>query len=393
MTSRDVLLDVIEGAIDEISKETIHPRETFAEIEKSLLMEEVTVIEGVRRCGKTFILFQLQKANSGIYINFEDERLYGFRIEDFEKLLDIALEKKSKLLLMDEIQHVRGWEKFAHRIHRKMKIVVTGSNSHLLSSDFSTALTGRTKSFKLRPLSFTEFNSFRGLKPSREGLRDYLTVGGFPRIVLTDDSSLSKEYLNRIIYRDILPKENLKHPEALKGIALFLLSNVGKEFSYRSLKTVSGIKHEGTVKEYLGMLKDAFLLEVLHKYSPSIVKQATYGKKVYATDQSFISLGRRVGSDHGRVLENVVYLHLSRDNDLFFLKNGKEVDFLVCQNLKPKRIVNVSYDLQDDNTRKREFSSLKYFQERMKLPAELVSYYPAKIGGNITLRSAHRYLS
>ncbi|MDG6220766.1 MAG: ATP-binding protein, partial [Candidatus Thermoplasmatota archaeon] len=335
----------------------------------------------------------LMKKHGGVYVNFEDERLYNFSLEDFDKLYDMALATKSKKLYLDEVQAVEGWEKFAHRAHRKVKLFVTGSNSKLLSSDYSSSLVGRTKSFTVMPLSYGEFLRFRGSKPGKNSVMDYMDLGGFPRIALTGDVSLAGEYLDRIIYRDIIGKERVLHPEAIKTLALYLLSNVGNEFSYRSLRSVCGVKHENTVKEYLRLLREAFLVETVNKYHSSLKAQESYGKKIYAVDPALMRLGKRFDGDRGRMLENIIYLHLKRlFGDVYFGKNGKEVDFIICKGLKPMKVFNVTYQADAEETFEREMSSLEYFMDLLGVPGEIVSVYPGKTTGGAEFRLAHRFL-
>jgi len=390
MTSRDVLLDAISYWDDLISQEKVIHRNLTEKIEKTLDMEEITVVTGVRRAGKTYILYELCRRHGGLYINFEDERLYDFDIEDFEKITSIAEEKKTKIIYMDEVQEVRGWERFAHRAHKKYKIFVTGSNSRLMRSEYSTALVGRTITFRVSPLLYPEFLRFRKLKVERSSFEEYLRHGGFPRVVLTGNTDLIKDYFDRIIYRDIVGRERVKYPEALRTMAVYLLSNAGKEFSYRSLKEITGIKHEVTVKKYLSHLENAFLLDTVRKYSPSLKIQESYVKKVYASDTGFLNLGRRASKDLGRILENAVYLHLRDRYDVFFGKNRREVDFLLCENLKPLKIVNVTYEVNDRITLKREITGLKHFMNEYGVPGEFVSMYPFK-ADNIPVRLAHRF--
>ena len=120
MTSKDVIQDVVEYWAEEIRSETVHPRNLTPQLVESIETEEVTVVQGVRRSGKTFMLYGLLKEHGGTYVNFEDERLIGFSVEDLDKLFDIALEGDRKILYLDEVQEVPGWEKFAHRVHRRM---------------------------------------------------------------------------------------------------------------------------------------------------------------------------------------------------------------------------------------------------------------------------------
>jgi predicted AAA+ superfamily ATPase len=394
MTSKDVIQDVVDYWAEEIRTETVHRRNLTPQLVESIAKEEVTVVQGVRRSGKTFMLYGLVREHGGTYVNFEDERLIGFNVEDLDKLLDIAMDGDQKVLYLDEVQEVSGWEKFAHRVHRRMKIFVTGSNSRLLTSDYSRGLVGRTKSFHSHPLRYNEFLEFTGAGNKRDSFLKYMEIGGFPRIVLTGDSSLANEYLDRIIYRDIVGRNDIRHPEALRTIASFLLSNVGKEFSYRTLREVSGLGHESTARDYVAHLESGFLLQVINAYSGSLKKQATYGKKVYAVDPAFISLGKRWDDDEGRVLENIVFNHLVDQGDLFYLKENGETDFLVCEGLRPVRAVGVTFEAPEEATVLREARALTAATKAHGVPAELVSVYPVKgLPEGIENRLAHRYLT
>jgi len=394
MTSRDVLIDVIEYWDDMIKNEKIQTRDIFEEVARSADMEEVTVVKGVRRAGKTFILYWLKETYGGVYLNFEDERLKDMTVGDLDKVMDVLNGRGSKFLFLDEVQALPGWEKFAHRTLRKTKIFVTGSNSKLLTSSYSKALTGRTKSFDVYPLSYPEFLRFKDLSQTTSSLLEYLNTGGFPRIVITQDMELAREYFDRIIYRDVASNSGITDVDALRSIALYLLSNVGKEFSFRSLRSISGLKHEETIKKYIHALKDAYLLDTLSRFHPSLTVQETYGKKVYGIDPAFITLGKRKDSDLGRVLENVVYLHLKRNEpDLFYARNSHELDFLVCKGLDPVKGVSVCLEASDPITSKREISQLEYFKKRLDIPIEVISLDPISVPEGIEQRSAHRYLS
>ena len=333
------------------------------------------------------------------YLNFiasheVDARIGALGNTKLHMRFDIAMEADRRILYLDEVQEVPGWEKFAHRVHRRMKVFVTGSNSRLLASDFSKGLVGRTRSFRAHPLLYNEFLEFRGKRNSRKAFLEHMKTGGFPRIVLTGDVRLAGEYLDRIIYRDIVGRNDIRHPEALRSIASFLLSNVGKEFSYRTLRNVSDLGHESTARDYVAHLESGFLLRVINAYSGSLRKQATYGKKVYAVDPAFISLGKRWDDDEGRVRENVVFNHLVDQGDLYYLKENGETDFLLCEGLRPVRAVNVAFEAPEDATVRREVRGLASAMERYDVPAELVSVYPVKgLPEGIENRLAHRYLA
>ncbi len=392
MVSKDVLQDIVEGSLEFIEGGEVLHRDMVPVIEASLEMEEVTVITGVRRSGKTYVTFELLRRNGGIYLNFEDERLIGFEPADFAKVTDIADGIGTRIMVLDEVQEVVGWEKFAHRAQGRYKIIVTGSNSRLLSGDYSKALTGRTKGYRVHPLSYSEFLRFRNARAGRRTLIDLMETGGFPRVVLTGDRSLAREYLDRTIYRDVVGRARIDRPEALHQIAMYLLSNVGKEFSYTALMDMCGIGNAGTVRKYVELLEEAYLIETLKRYSPSLRRQEGYLKKVYAVDVSFAALGKRVTEDAGRLFENVALNHLGRKGDVFYLKNAREADFIVCDGLKPLRIVNVAYDVPGKETLDREVDSLRYFGRKYDVPLQLVTLFPAKVPGDIDHRLGHRFL-
>ena len=391
MVSRDVIEDVVSGWREDIAKETVIERDLLPSLLESLSMEEVTVLTGVRRSGKTFMMYALQRQRGGVYINFEDERLTGFQLEDFEKLMDITEAGGTNILYLDEVQEAPGWEKFAHRAHRKMKLVVSGSNSSLLSADFSKALVGRTKTFVSRPLDYVEYLGFKGAAPGRATFLEFMKMGGFPRVVLTGDLALAREYLDRIVYRDITAKNDIRNPKAIMDLAMYLLSNVGKQFSYRSLKDVTGLKHDATVKQYMDYLEGAFLIKTIKRYSGSMKVQETYPKKVYAVDPAFIGLGKRLDDDRGLVLENIIFNHLATKWDVYFAKNGADVDFLLCKGTRQVEAVNVTFEVSGKDALDRELKGLLRMAEQLGIKARLVSVYPVsglpdEVEGNLVYR-------
>ena len=394
MVSERIIEEVIDSWHDRIMKEKVIERDLSKALVNSLTYEEVTVITGIRRSGKTYMMYDLLQKHGGTYVNFEDDQLRGFQIEDFEKLLDIVIQRGQKILYLDEVQEAPGWEKFAHRAHTQVKMVVTGSNSRLLSSDFSSALVGRTMTFVSKPLNYNEFLRFRDERPNKISLLEYMKLGGFPRIALTGNTALAKEYLDRIIYYDVLRYSTLRNSKVLMDLALYLLSNIGKEFSYRSLKDVTGLKHDMTVKKYLDLLEKVFLFTTIKRYSGSLRKQHTYPKKVYAVDPALIVLGKRLDDDRGLVLENIIFNHLASSWDVYYCKNGGDVDFLLCQGTRPKEAVNVTFEVVDKNGLERETKSLLKIAKDHDVKARLVSVYSVKgLPDSIEGNFAHRYLS
>ncbi len=391
MLSISYLEDVIQHQNELLRSSSFINRRVVEEVEKTLKMEEISVLIGARRSGKTSIMgLILQKRQDSLFVNLEDERLYDFSVEDFDKLMFIARKNNARILMLDEVQNVKGWEKFAHRAHKEIKIVVSGSNSSLLNTEFSTVLTGRTKTIKVSPLDFTEFSIFRNEKPSKELLLEYMKYGGFPRVVLSKDPSILNEYLNAIIYRDVVARSSIKNPETLKDLAIYLLSNIGKEFSYRKLGRVFDL-NEKTVKEYIHLLEEVFLLSNLKKFDFSLKKQERHNKKVYSVDIGMANVAPRI-EDKGRIFENVIFNHLNIywNERIFFYKNKREVDFLLCKGLNPQYAINSVFEVEKKETLNREVEGIKEAENKFKIKGYLISFYPSK---NIETLDSIRFLT
>jgi len=391
MFSTDILRDIIEEWDGFIAEERFIPRDLLPELEGTLDMEEVTVVQGVRRAGKTFLLFGMKQTHGGLYLNLEDDRLMGLSVADMDVLVDVLEEREESILYLDEVQVLDGWERFVRRIHRRFKVFITGSNSALLTSEYATALVGRTISFTARPLDYREFLRFRNERASRASLGRFMNMGGFPRVVLTDRTDLIPEMVDTIIYRDIIPRMNPRHPDGLRSIAHFLLSHIGREFSYRSLREISNIAHESTIREYVAALRSAFLLDIITRYSPSLRKQAGYSKKVYAVDPGFALLGSRMDRDAGAILENIVYHHLGKVGDVSYSKNGYETDFVVCEGTRPVLAVSVTHSIPKRSTYDRERKAVLRSGEDLGVPSILVTYENVTME-DVEVRLAHRFL-
>lgn len=199
---------------------------------------EIVVITGIRRCGKSSLLKIIsQKLNTKfIYINFDDIRLADFEINNFEDIEEISFEILGTTEIsyfLDEVQNVSSWEKWVNNLYfKKIKVFATGSNSNLLSSEISTFLTGRNKVIRLYPFSFKEFLKFKNLEGRYETTNDKLTlikffneyfeIGGFPLIIKNDDLELSKQYFGDILNKDVINRYRIKKVKELNDLVLYL---------------------------------------------------------------------------------------------------------------------------------------------------------------------------
>lgn len=301
----------------------------------------VLVIQGVRRCGKSTLLSQLPKhygfpISQCYFCNFEDPRLLdSLNHKLLSQIVSIAraeiAEDQPCYFFLDEIQNVKNWEKWLHaQLERPKKnyFVLTGSNSSLLSGEFSTSLTGRHLTLELFPFSFSEFK----LLTTKETLEDYLQLGGFPRpLTFSHPFQLLQEYFNDIILRDVVQRLRARSPESIKQVVKMAFDSCGSELSYRKIAAVSGLSVD-TVKSYLEACEQAYLLFACPFFSFSEKKRQSKQKKYYPIDPGLRhAVTNTSNRDFGKSLELLMYLYLKRKHDQVYYwqeTHKGEVDFV-----------------------------------------------------------------
>jgi predicted AAA+ superfamily ATPase len=312
------------------------------------------IVSGIRRCGKSTLLFQLlkEKYADAVYLNFEDPRLYEFDRKDFTRLDKVIAATGSKVLLFDEIQIIPEWERYVRqKLDEGYKLVITGSNASLLSRELGTKLTGRHITKELFPFSYREFNSFKQLKPSSDSLLKYLQTGGFPEYVKQGIDEILNYVFEDILIRDIAVRHGIRDVKTLQRLALYLISNVGNLITANRLRTLFEVGSTNTITEYLSYLEDSYLLHLVPKFSYSLRKQMVNPRKVYAIDTGMISVNSgSFTDDDGRKLENLVYLHLRRKySEIYYFSEKGECDFVVFANNVAVEVIQVCFDLNADN--------------------------------------------
>lgn len=340
--------------------------------------DNVLVISGVRRCGKSTLLQALRAKNKeqDYYLNFDDERLIHFNVEDFQLLLELFGERygKQTTFYFDEIQNIKGWERFVRRLHDYgHKVYVTGSNASMLSKELGTHLTGRYQQVELYPFSFLEFLEFKTIDPNtldyfqtddkarlKASFNDYFQRGGFPAYLKSNHSEYLKSLYESILYRDVMVRNGITNEQELLELMFFVTSNTSKLISYNSLSKVIGVKNATTVKQYLGFLQDAYMLSLVPKYDVSVKKQLHNPKKVYGIDLGLMrQLSFQHSEDQGRLLENLVFLELKRQSKTVFYHHHKfECDFVIKEKNKIVQAIQVCWSLNDPKTRQREINGL-----------------------------------
>lgn len=318
------------------------------------LSSHALIVSGIRRCGKSTLLFQLlkEKYPEAFYLNFEDIRLYEFEKKDFTRLDKVIALGKNRILLFDEIQIVDGWERYVRqKLDENYRIVITGSNASLLSKELGTKLTGRQITKELFPFSYREFNQFRKLKPSQDSVLQYLNTGGFPEFVKQGLNEILNHVFDDILIRDIAVRYGLREVKILQRLALYLISNVGNLITANRLKSMFEVGSTNTITEYLAHLEDSYLFQLVPKFSYSQRKQLVNPRKVYTIDTGMITVNSgSFTDDDGRKLENLVYLHLRRHyREIYYFSERKECDFVVFKNGVPVEAIQVCFDLNADN--------------------------------------------
>jgi len=321
------------------------------------------IISGVRRCGKSTLMRSIAKQIQNYnYLSFEDPRLSGFDLTDFERLEEVfqKVYGNTGYFFFDELQLIKKWEFYIRKLLDQNKIVViTGSNASLLSRELGTKLTGRNLRSELFPFSYKEFLSFLKKKAGLESFKDYLLQGGFPEYLLLNDPKILQNLLTDSLFRDIAIRHKIRNVKQLNELAIFLIGNVSKEFSYTNLRKMFNFGSTNSVSKFISFLEDSYLLFSISKFDYSFKKQIVNPKKIYAIDNGLIVQNSKTFSDDlGKLLENIIFLGLkSKQKDIFYFKEEKECDFVIRTGSKICEAYQVCYALDDFN-RQREIGGL-----------------------------------
>jgi len=357
MITKETLKEVILLQREALNKlETGTPREEENEV--TILDSFALIITGVRRCGKSTFLNQLiKKQKKAYYLNLEDPRLEGFDLTDFNKIEVIMKELYGEggIYFFDEIQNIPKWEKFVrYIIDKKEKVVITGSNASLLSREMGTKLTGRYIQIEMFPFSFKEYLSMKKSNDSLNSFKEYLYKGGFPEFLKKENPTILNRLLSDIVMKDIAVRFNIKNTNILNKIAVFLISNVGKEFSYNSIKKMFDIKSVQSVIDYVSFFEDAYLIFSVPRFSYSFKQQQVNPKKAYSIDNGFSNINSASFSkDNGKMLENLAFLALRRKyKDIFYFQETKdrEINGLLeaLKEFKLKHGLILTYNQEDE---------------------------------------------
>lgn len=370
---------------DKLIKSNYIPREGLEKARMDLSAQLVKIITGPRRAGKSVFAIEILKETDFAYLNFDDERLLNIIDNDLLIKHIHEIYGKTKYLLFDEIQNLDQWELFINRLQRAgYNIILTGSNSRLLSREMATHLTGRFIPHNLYTFSFAEFLIARGIKiaeqlPQIEQgeilhlLYEYQSLGGYPEIIVNhlEPGDYLRILFNSIIFKDVVRRYNIRYSQSLYDLALFLVSNYAREFSYTKLKNLTQIGSVHTIQNYVSYLEEAYLLFSVKRFSFKPKEQLKTPAKIYVYDTGLAtSLRLTLSQDLGRLMENRVSTELMRrQKEFYYYKDatGMEVDFIIKEKLKLVELIQVCYDVSNPNTKKREIKSLIKAGHQLKI--------------------------
>jgi uncharacterized protein len=381
MNKKLVFRQIIADFIEKPLTQTL-PRD----VEIPTDVPKIVSLLGPRRAGKTHILFHtIQKlraaipANRLIYLNFEDDRLFPLQLEDMEMLVQAYFElfptnrQETVWFFFDEIQEVPNWEKFVRRLSdtENCRIYLTGSSSKLLSRELATTLRGRTLAFEVFPLSLAEFYRFNQISINPETsdgkatalhwFDRWLRQGGFPELVFLPENlhrQTISEYLDLMLYRDLVERFSVKNPALLKYLLKFTLQNLANPISttriFNDIKSQGFALSKNIVFEYIAFLEEAFILFRANIWHQSVKAQSINPSKFYGIDPAF-KHAMSLNDDMGRILENAIFLHFRRKGIVpHYILGKQEVDFY-WENGTP---TNVCLDFTTPQTRTREINGM-----------------------------------
>lgn len=337
----------------------------------------IKIITGIRRCGKSVIMEQIimeiaEKTDNIIYLNFEDKKVSANVTNADELISYVEANKKDGkcYLFFDEVQTLDGWQDACKTLRLyDFSLFITGSNSKLLSGEFTKELSGRYVAFRIRPFVYKEIVEYCKELGKESSVTDYLVWGGFPKRFEFASIEAQSRYLNdlddTIVINDLIRRYKIRKESLFKSLVNFVLRSNSRIFSANSIRDYIKQEHTScsvnTIMKYLGYLEEAYIIESVKQYSPKTKKELSYYSKIYNADVCFNSIrcmNNRFDLTHN--LENIVYNELIYMGYEVYVYNnsGKEIDFLASKGTK-QYYIQVAYSVAEEKAYQREFNAFK----------------------------------
>lgn len=406
MTLLNTLLEEFHAILAE-TKNSIPRSFSFPEADNM-----IKVAIGMRRTGKTYFLYQhihqLLNQNtpleSILYINFEDDRLLPMNQQGMAELIDSFYSlypenhHRRCYLFLDELQNIEGWELVIRRLFstKNLQIYLTGSSAKLLSKEIATSLRGRSISIEIWPYNFREYLLAHTIQNPEKPIGkiaidtigkhflNFLNRGGFPAVQAISDNNhreTLQNYVETVIFRDVIERHNVTNITLLKYLTNTLLKNFSSLFS--SNKFYNDIKSQGyqaakdTIYNYTAHLEDSYLISTVPLFTESLRQAQLTPKKIYVVDNGLIQANIFSQPDNlGRLLENQIYLDLRRENKKIFYyktKSGYEIDFVTQSPDGYRELIQVTWDMNNEQTQTREERALKEAMQELNIPGKIIT--------------------
>jgi predicted AAA+ superfamily ATPase len=345
----------------------------------------IKVITGIRRCGKSVIMSQIadEFRSAGkpvLFINFESIE-FSSSIPDAPALVAFVKERLSETeklyVFLDEVQLVKDWNIACRSLRlENLSLFITGSNSKLLSKEFTKELSGRYVSFGVRPFVYKEIAEYAAQLGKSYPISDYLVYGGFPKVVELPDKESVTQYLNdlnqTIIINDIMNRYRIKKTELFKRLVNYVLISNSRIFSANSVQHYLASEKLNcsinTVMKYLSYLEEAYVIRKVPQYSTRAKRELAFFAKIYDEDVSFNTIRQHKGRfDITHNLENVIFnelIYMGYEVSVF-TKGTQEIDFLAVDGGK-EYLIQVAYSIAEDSTYNREFALFNTLDQSRK---------------------------
>lgn len=371
-------------------------REKFQTLLKYLPLKQVITITGIRRCGKSTLAkmainYLIENGTNPINILFVNlEQPYFLEYQQDATFLNKIYDEYLKLVnpigktyvIFDEVQFFDNWEVFIKSKYESgdIKFIVTGSNSSMLSSELATMLTGRSLNIHLDTFSFKEFLDYKKIDYSDKlqqiqiarAKEEYLKWGGFYEVFEIEDEFTKKNllinYIKNIIYRDIVPRYNIRNSQIVEKLFFYLLNSATTILNYTTLSKTFELSDK-TIKEYISYFEETFAMKRVDKYHTKPKERIKSVKKIYIKDNGFLQVAPKKAPNLGTLLENSVYNYLSgKTENIVYLKDTYEINFYA-----EKTLFQVLYNIEDEKTKQREIRAFEYFKKENQ-KAQLITF-------------------
>lgn len=414
MQDEDILEILLDWNFWEKDLSTGITRNEYIDFLKPFLdTNQAISITGARRSGKSTIMLQLAKSvltdikpENILIVNLEDYRFHNFSLGLLKQIYELFKRKISKtgkkIIVLDEIHKIKGWEKFVRTLldKKETKVIVSGSNSELISEEYASLLTGRHINAKVMPLSFKEILKFKDIdttskrkilakKPKiKEYTEEYLKYGGFPEVVNSPKQTRFKilgDYFESIITKDVADRHNIRRKDKLKSLVRFYLTNISNRITFNKTSNNLNIPL-GTVERFSHYLEESFLINFVKRFSFKLKEQEKAPRKVYSVDTGISNaIGFKFSKNIGDIMENTVFLEIKKKNkenknEIYYWQGsgGKEVDFVIKKGNDINKLIQVCYDIENPDTKKREIEALLKASNKLKCKNLLVVTYEFK---------------